>query len=47
MKHHLTDDQRTCWRKTGFVSENCPCPDDPECDCSVAEAVWPNERGPW
>jgi hypothetical protein len=43
MKHHLTEEQHQCWRKTGFVNPTCPCPDDPHCDCSVAEAVWWDE----
>lgn len=43
MKHHLTEVQHACWRRTGFVNADCPCPDDPECDCSYAEVVWPDE----
>lgn len=45
MKHHLTEEQHACWRRIGFVSPDCPCPADPECDCSVACAVWPDEAG--
>lgn len=29
---------------SGLLYKNCPCPFDPECDCSYADAFTPERR---